>query len=84
LFLLSNCVTFIHSPIISSPPIQFIGTDTRKKIVFLNERHRQEQLSEIMSVDQAAPWMLDGGYKTKEFDSNRYLKDTPFDDCFDP
>jgi hypothetical protein len=63
---------------------QFIGTDTRKKIVFLNERHRQEQFADLVSVDQAAPWMLDGGKKTKEFDSVEYLTKIPFDECFDP
>ncbi|KAG7355879.1 CRAL-TRIO domain containing protein [Nitzschia inconspicua] len=61
----------------------FIGTDTRKKIIFLSERHRQEQFADLVDQSQAAPWMLDGGSKTKEFDSNEYLNDIPFDECFD-
>ena len=52
--------------------------------MFLNERHRQEQFADLVAVDQAAPWMLDGGEKTKEFDSEEYLTKIPFDEGFDP
>jgi hypothetical protein len=63
---------------------QFIGTDTREKIIFLSELHRQEEFADLVSLDQAAPWMLDGGRKIKEFDANEYLNKIPFDECFDP
>jgi hypothetical protein len=62
----------------------FIGTDTRKKIQFVsNERQRHSAFSELISVDQAAPWMLDGGHKTREFDAMEYLNQVPFDEAFD-
>jgi hypothetical protein len=63
--------------------LQFIGTDTRKKITFLNERHRQEKFADLVSLDQATPWMVDGGSKTREFDAKEYLYETPFDEGFD-
>jgi len=80
-FLLRTPSTFLLFWSLLKP---FIGTDTRKKIVFLNESHRQEQFSDLVSVDQATPWMLDGGQKTREFDSKEYLFETPFDEGFDP
>lgn len=62
----------------------FIGTDTRKKITFIsNDRQREEHFSELLTVDQAAPWMLEGGHKNKEFDVIAYLEQTPFDEAFD-
>ena len=64
--------------------LQFIGTDTRKKIIFLNDTDRQVEFANLVSVDQAAPWMVDGGLKAKDFDSNEYLQNTPFNEGFDP
>ena len=61
----------------------FIGTDTRKKIQFLSDRHRQGTFSEIISVDQASSWMLEGGHKTKDFDHVEYLTQQRFDEAFD-
>jgi hypothetical protein len=65
--------------------VQFIGTDTRKKIIFVNKSHRQVEFANLVSVDQAAPWMLDGGrQKVKDFDSSEYLNSIPFNEGFDP
>jgi hypothetical protein len=62
----------------------FIGTDTRKKIQFINnDRQRESAFSELISEDQAAPWMLAGGQKTRDFNAMEYLKQTPFDEAFD-
>eukprot|EP00934_Nitzschia_sp_Nitz4_P006572 Nitzschia sp. Nitz4//scaffold10_size219509//216594//217580//NITZ4_001469-RA/size219509-processed-gene-0.107-mRNA-1//1//CDS//3329533043//6562//frame0 len=62
----------------------FIGTDTRKKIQFIaNEKQRKAAFSDLLHVDQAAPWMLEGGLKDKEFDSFKYLTEAPFDTAFD-
>jgi hypothetical protein len=63
---------------------QFIGTDTRKKIIFVKDGQRHEEFADLVAVDQAAPWMVDGGQKNKEFNSNEYLKQIPFDKGFDP
>jgi hypothetical protein len=62
----------------------FIGTDTRKKITFLsNDRQRETAFSELITVDQAAPWMLEGGQKNRDFDAMQYLRHVPFDEAFD-
>lgn len=62
----------------------FIGTDTRKKITFIsNDRQRETSFSELISVDQASPWMLNDGQKKRDFDSMEYLRQVPFDEAFD-
>lgn len=61
----------------------FIGTETRKKINFLSERQRESSFREILTQDQAAPWMLKGGQKSEKFNQLRYLRDIPFDEAFD-
>ena len=62
----------------------FIGTDTRKKITFIsNDRQREASFGELISIDQAAPWMLSGGQKTRDFDASEYLRQNPFDEAFD-
>lgn len=62
----------------------FIGTDTRKKITFLsNDRQRETAFSELISFDQAAPWMLEGGQKNRDFDAIEYLRQARFDEAFD-
>ena len=61
----------------------FIGTDTKKKIQFLNERQREGAFSELITPDQASPWMLKGGDKKRDFDAFEYLRQTPFDEAFD-
>eukprot|EP00339_Tiarina_fusa_P027394 CAMPEP_0117009758 /NCGR_PEP_ID=MMETSP0472-20121206/8771_1 /TAXON_ID=693140 ORGANISM="Tiarina fusus, Strain LIS" /NCGR_SAMPLE_ID=MMETSP0472 /ASSEMBLY_ACC=CAM_ASM_000603 /LENGTH=326 /DNA_ID=CAMNT_0004712113 /DNA_START=110 /DNA_END=1090 /DNA_ORIENTATION=+ len=63
----------------------FIGTDTRKKISFVgsSEKQREQTFRELVTVDQAAPWMVKGGRKTKEFDAEEYLKGKNFDEAFD-
>eukprot|EP00525_Craspedostauros_australis_P007943 CAMPEP_0198112184 /NCGR_PEP_ID=MMETSP1442-20131203/4070_1 /TAXON_ID= /ORGANISM="Craspedostauros australis, Strain CCMP3328" /LENGTH=311 /DNA_ID=CAMNT_0043768877 /DNA_START=275 /DNA_END=1210 /DNA_ORIENTATION=+ len=62
----------------------FIGTETRKKVQFVNsERQKKQEFGDLVSLDQAAPWMLVGGNKTKSFDVKQYLHDTRFDHGFD-
>ena len=62
----------------------FIGTETRKKISFVgsSEKQRAQAFGEVVSIDQAAPWMIKGGKKDKEFNSEDYLKSN-FDEAFD-
>lgn len=61
----------------------FIGTDTRKKINFVNsERQREKEFGELVPLEQAAPWMLQGGKKTADFDAKKYLRDIPFHSSF--
>jgi hypothetical protein len=80
-FLLNTPKSFLFFWSILKP---FIGTDTRKKITFISsDRQRESSFGELISVDQAAPWMLNGGQKTRDFDAMEYLKQTPFDEAFD-
>jgi len=80
-FLLNTPTSFLFFWSILKP---FIGTDTRKKIQFVsNDRQREKAFSELISIDQASPWMLEGGKKTREFDSSNYLNQTSFDEAFD-
>ena len=63
----------------------FIGTDTRKKISFVgsSEKQREQTFGQLVSVDQASPWMFKGGQKRREFNSEEYLKELNFDVAFD-
>jgi hypothetical protein len=80
-YLLNTPTSFLFFWAILKP---FIGTDTRKKIAFLSsDRQRETAFSELLSVDQAAPWMLEGGHKTREFDATEYLQRLSFDEAFD-
>ena len=80
-FLLNTPKSFLFFWSVLKP---FIGTDTRKKITFINnDRQREAAFSELLSVDQATPWMLEDGQKKREFDAMEYLNQTPFDEAFD-
>lgn len=80
-YLLNTPTSFLFFWSILKP---FIGTDTRKKITFIsNDRQREAAFSELISTDQAAPWMLEGGHKKRDFDAMEYLKQSPFDEAFD-
>lgn len=80
-YLLNTPTSFLFFWSILKP---FIGTDTRKKITFIsNDRQRQSSFGELISANQAAPWMLDGGKKTRDFDALEYLSQIPFDHAFD-
>lgn len=80
-YLLNTPTSFLFFWSILKP---FIGTDTRKKITFIsNDRQRETSFSELIQVDQAAPWMLTGGHKKKEFDAMEYLERIPFNESFD-
>mmetsp|Transcript_1194 Transcript_1194/g.2814 ORF Transcript_1194/g.2814 Transcript_1194/m.2814 type:complete len:312 (+) Transcript_1194:396-1331(+) len=62
----------------------FIGTETRKKIQFVNsERQKKQAFSDLVDLEEATPWMLEGGKKSKEFDVQLYLNHTRFDHGFD-
>jgi hypothetical protein len=75
-YLLNTPTSFLFFWSILKP---FIGTDTRKKIHFVNsEKQREKEFGEMVSLDQAAPWMLKNGKNTREFDSNEYLHNIPF------
>ena len=64
----------------------FIGTETKKKIMFVgsSEKNREQAFGEVIAIDQAADWMMKGGKKDREFNSEEYLKETNFDEAFDP
>ncbi len=80
-YLLNTPTSFLFFWSILKP---FIGTDTRKKITFIsNDRQRETSFSELISVDQATPWMLEGGHKKRDFDAIEYLRQSPFDEAFD-
>jgi hypothetical protein len=80
-YLLNTPATFLLFWSIVSP---FIGTETRKKIQFVNsEKQRQREFHELVSLDQATPWMLEGGKKTREFNVAEYVHETRFDHAFD-
>lgn len=80
-YLLNTPTSFLFFWSILKP---FIGTDTRKKITFIgNDKQRQTAFSELIEVGQAAPWMLTGGNKNREFQAREYLVQSPFDTGFD-
>jgi CRAL/TRIO domain len=80
-YLLNTPTSFLFFWSILKP---FIGTDTRKKISFISsDRQRESSFGELISIDQAAPWMLNGGQKKRDFDAMEYLQRTPFDEAFD-
>jgi len=62
----------------------FIGTDTKKKIQFVSEKNREREFADLIALDQAAPWMLNGGKQSEDFDSQKYLQnsfDSAFSEC---
>jgi hypothetical protein len=80
-YLLNTPTSFMFFWAIVKP---FIGTETRKKIQFVNsERQREKEFGALVALDQAAPWMLNGGKKAREFNAKEYLNDTPFHQAFD-
>lgn len=80
-YLLNTPTTFMFFWSLVKP---FIASETRKKIQFVNsERQREKEFGDLVASDQAAPWMLSGGKKAREFNANEYLNDTPFNQAFD-
>jgi CRAL/TRIO domain len=63
----------------------FVGKATQDKIVFCSGTKQKEAvLGEYYSPDQATTWMRPNeGLKTRSFDLNEYLYETPFDKAFD-
>ena len=62
----------------------FLGTETRKKIQFLSsEKQKEREFGELVSLEQAAPWMREGGKKSRDLQVIEYLHDTSFDHAFD-
>lgn len=62
----------------------FIGRKTKHKIQFVSsEVQKRRVLGELYEPNQATPWMLPDGTKTREWNAKEYLLDTPFDRAFD-
>jgi len=63
---------------------QFVGKSTQSKIVFLvSGRNKHSVFAKYYTEDEATPWMLPNGLKTRELDAQEYLYNTPFDQAFD-
>lgn len=80
-YLLNTPTSFLFFWAIVKP---FIGTETRKKIQFLSsEKQKEQEFAELVSLEQAAPWMREGGKKCRDLQVNEYLHETAFDHAFD-
>jgi CRAL/TRIO domain len=62
----------------------FIGRNTRSKVQFVSsEAQKATVIGRYYKLQQARPWMLPGGEKSRELDLDEYLFRTPFDKSFD-
>jgi len=61
----------------------FVGTLTRRKIVFVSTERKEEIFSNYYTLDQATEWMRKGGKKTRPLDTEEYLFQVPFEQAFD-
>jgi hypothetical protein len=62
----------------------FVGRTTRGKIQFVGTEHQKRSvLGRAYKPDQAAPWMVPNGGRSRELDLDEYLFRTPFDRAFD-
>jgi len=62
---------------------QFVGKSTQSKIMFLaSGRNKDSVLQKYYTNEEATPWMLSNGLKTRELDVQEYLYHTPFDQAF--
>lgn len=62
---------------------KFVGKSTQTKIMFLvSGRNKHPVLQKYYTNDEATPWMLPNGLKTRELDVQEYLYHTPFDRAF--
>jgi hypothetical protein len=81
IFLLDAPTTFFCLWTIFKP---FAGRKTRDKIHFISTpEERNKLLGTLYDRDQATPWMLPNGGKTRELDIEEYIDRLPFDQAFD-
>jgi len=60
----------------------FIDPITKDFIQFITGEEQKKILREMVSEDQAAPYMFDGGKDGEETDINAFLYETPFDHVY--
>lgn len=58
-----------------------VGEKTRSKIHFVQSR--KNELANFYEANEAAHWMMKGGKKNRELDTNEFLYKTAFDRSFD-
>jgi hypothetical protein len=81
IFLVDAPTTFLCLWTIFKP---FVSVNTKNRIQFVSsERQKIKGIGKWYAVDQARPWMLPGGSKTRELDVEEYLYQTPFHQAFD-
>ena len=81
IFLVDAPTTFLCLWTIFKP---FVSTNTKNRIQFVSsEKEKRKALGKWYAADQARPWMLPGGGKTRELDVDEYLYQTPFHHAFD-
>jgi len=61
----------------------FIDPVTKELVQFITGEEQKKIFRDMISEDQAAPWMFDGGKDDKEADITAFLYDTPFDHVYD-
>lgn len=81
IFLVDAPSTFICLWSIFNP---FIGRLTRRKIHFVSSDEQKENvIGEWYTREEATPWMLPGGKKSRELNMDEYLHSTPYEEAFD-
>jgi len=60
----------------------FIDPITKELVQFITGEEQKKILREIVSEDQAAPYMFDGGKDGEETDIKAFLYETPFDHVY--
>jgi hypothetical protein len=81
IFLVDAPYTFLCLWTIFKP---FVSRNTKNRITFVSsDEQKQQALGKWYAADQARPWMLPGGEKTRELDVDEYLYQTPFHQAFD-
>jgi hypothetical protein len=81
IFLVDAPTTFLCLWTIFKP---FVSTNTKNRIQFVSsDRQKEKGIGKWYAADQARPWMLPGGGKTRELDVPEYLYQIPFHQAFD-
>jgi hypothetical protein len=81
IFLVDAPTTFLCLWTIFKP---FVSVNTKNRIQFVSsEKQKTKGIGPWYATDQARPWMLPGGSKTRELDVDEYLYQTPFHQAFD-
>ena len=60
----------------------FIDPITKDLVQFITGEEQKKIFREMISEDQAAPFMFDGGRDGKEADMMTFFRDTPFDQVY--